>query len=192
MDNNFNYGSDIAKYRATRNLNTSLENPQFNVGDTHDVNLNNNSFNINKSYNEHLDTGVNNVKVENNYNNFQNNIVNIQNDIDNINYDNSVKKEDIIVDISLNNSDNNLNNNTFVNNITSVNNNINYDDSTSNIGDDKVTYAPISRKKKNKVSLEIPKELLILFILVLIILVFIYIIPSLYEVFRSIRLGIVR
>ena len=185
MDNNFNDGT---KYRATRNLNVSLENPQFNVEDTHDVNLNDNlvSVSVESKNNDHLDSGFNNVKIENYYSNFQNNTVNNQNDIGNGTSDNKVGNEEIIVDTYLNNSDNNLSNN------TSVNNNMDYDDSESNIRDNKITYTPVGKSKKKKASLMIPKELLILFILVLIILVFIYIIPSLYEFFRGIRLSIVR
>ena len=192
MDNNFNDESDVAKYRATRNLNIEFENPQFNIDDTHDVNLNDNLAGTSEKFNnQHVDTAVTDIKIEGNYNNFQNNIVNDQNDIVNNTYDNNIDKEEIVVDTSLND------NNTFVNNGINVNNNINYDnikydDSTSIVGNDKATYAPVSKSKKKKVSLAIPKELLILFILVLIILTFIYIIPSLYEFFRGIRLSIVR
>ena len=191
MNNEFNNGSDVTRYRATKNLNTSLENPQFNVGDTHDVNLTNISVNINtETSNKNLDIGEQLEKIENNYNDFQNSLVsNVEYSSDN----NKLEKQENIIEQSLNNGDNNLNSNTFVNGATSIDNiNSTYNDFTSNVSDNKVTYAPVNKSKKKKISLMIPKELLILFILVFIILIFIYIIPSLYEFFRTIRLSIIR
>ena len=54
----------------------------------------------------------------------------------------------------------------------------------------KTAYKPTGKKRKKKASIAIPSELKILIILVIIILAFIYVIPSLYEFFRSIRLSI--
>lgn len=197
--NNFNNSSDGSKYRATRNLNTALENPQFNASDTFDVNLGK----VNNFSNVQL-----NVQ-DNKFDDSKDNQYNVTSG----NLNNNVEEKEVIkttissVDNDYNDGANNIVNgvNTFVDNVSINDNNkdansyyvsndvdIRGGNETleNNIEKEKVTYAPINNKRKKKVSITIPAELKIMIVLVIIILAFIYIIPNLYEFFRSIRLSI--
>lgn len=173
--NNLNNGSINNTYRATKNLNTAIDSPQFNINDTHDVNIqnvNNNNFARDNNYINDLG----NSDVASYSNNFDNSSE-INNNLDNV----------II--------DNNSNDNTFINSNVSneVNDNI-YNSTTSDsvsISDnnEKVTYTPTKKvNNKKKVTVTVTPELKILVMIVGILLIFIFLMPNLYDFIEKIKL----
>ena len=195
-------------YRATKNLNTMIGNPDINVGSVTTSNIMENNVNINSQT-------VNNVENSNfnSFSNFQNN-VNVQNSnmssfdySQNLNVDssvNDVKTSDNFVseNIETGNSSfvyENLNNsNKFLN--SEVTGNTNYVDSNSvpntynneasnvaaNIQYENVNVSNI--KKNTKESISIPSEFKTAIFLVLILLIVLSCFETVYDFFRNLNI----
>ena len=183
-DNNFNSND---KYRATRNFNTELESPQFNVNDTFDVNIqNSNNDNYVKAgdynqINNNYNTSFDNSSFNNNVN--TDSYVNNQNEFNSynatyVNNNNSFISSNRESSVDNNFNDNMISNNDIINGMYSSDNN------------QKVIYTPTSTGRKKKVSFTISPELRILVVLVIILLVFIFLMPTIYDLFNGIRLSV--
>ena len=198
MDYKNDHNSAAPKYQATRNFNATLENPQFNTSDTYDVNLGSfdsssvvqtnafndselNKYNTYEGISNNVESVIEEKEVNNTSSSFENNNYNAG-------FNNIVDNGNTFVNNVSMNDDNVTSNNYYVaDDIAKQTTNDNFEIDTTK---QKTAYKPTGKKRKKKASIAIPSELKILIILVIIILAFIYVIPSLYEFFRSIRLSI--
>lgn len=172
-DNNINN-----TYRATKNLNTALESPEYNVNDTLGINI--------KDVDNKVRSEDYKVQDSNNYlsNNTDNSMLNTdQND-----YDKNVNNDFINNDISLNTNSNSFINDTNIFNSNSfIDNNNSVSLMTSN--NEKVsTYTPTSPERKKKVAFSISTELKMLAFIVLILLFFVFLMPKFYRVIMRLKL----
>lgn len=165
-DNNLN---NNVKYKATSNLNTAIENPEINVNNATDVNvqgLENNNYFLNNNQEE-------DNELINNYNeNIDNNLNNINSNSNQEDYNNYATNNNIANDT---NAEKNIENNYI------TNNNTNY------------TYEPTLSKKKigkeNFVSnLLHSQEFKALIFIVLILCIFLLVMPYIYDFIKGISL----
>lgn len=165
MDNN-DLGNDNVQrteaYHATTNLNTAIENPQVNINNAVDVN-------------------IQDVVNNNNYNQIDNNFSSNNNDIDS-------NVTDFINDVSLNDNTNveQVNNYVPTNNFDISNTNDEYQAT----GGNNVSYEPTLEEKKGNSKIAISKELRMMAFVVFILLIFIASIPAIYDFFKGLGLVI--
>lgn len=192
MNNNdfLNDNSPDNKYRATRNLNTEIENPEMNINSAIGVNIkdiptgsDSNAEKINSYFNSNINTteenfntnfpqnnntsyDASNVNITKNYNQNQNLFINETNNA------NSLNQENNNFNTSYNNNEKSLND---------------YDkkEQTSN-------YKPTLQEKKKPKSFQIPNELKVMIFIVFILLLFIIIVPYVFDFVKEIELILTR
>ena len=206
-DNNLDNNSFDAPYRATKNLNTAMEAPQFNVSDAYDVNIknvNNNNFAVNNVSDNINSTNPSYSECNNMINSVSNtSMVNSYNDMNNSSMINTVNSANIANDSynSSQDSNNSMNvGNSFVNTDTSLGSssydNTNIEDSTVTGSDvsytpvGKTSYLPVGKTKKKPVQFTITPELKFLVIIVGILLIFVFVMPNLYDIIEKVKLVI--
>jgi len=173
------------KYKATRNLNTEIENPQINISSAVGLNikdtLNNNiptNNTINNYFNENL----------NQNNNELNNSINTASSTNNTNFM-TQDNNNFIQTNTINNNDTN----NFINtNNTQYNNNFeNESNNESYIPvEEKELYQPTLKEKKKQKSFKIPSELKIMMFIIFILLLFILVVPYIYDFIKEVELSI--
>ena len=172
MDNNVEKG----KYKATRNLNTAIENPEMNVNGITTVNIQDISSNNNKNEDEKIN--LENLNISNNTIENNTNKIEPQNIIPETNDEEIAKEETKILSKFLNQSQKKISE-------TEINDIKNYEENK------KLTqYMPVLEEKKedNKDS-KIPSELLVLGLVVLILLIVVIVIPYIYDFIQNIILN---
>ena len=172
MDNNVEKG----KYKATRNLNTAIENPEMNVNGITTVNIQDISSNNNKNENEKIN--LENLNISNNTIENNTNKIEPQNIIPETNDEEIAKEETKILSKFLNQSQKKISE-------TEINDIKNYEENKK-----PTQYMPVLEEKKedNKDS-KIPSELLVLGLVVLILLIVVIVIPYIYDFIQNIILN---
>ena len=174
-DNNFmNNNQAASPYKATRNLNTEIENPEININSATGINIQeSNSDNI--SSNNYF-----NSQLNNNFNQIE---------------DNKTVSED-----SIENYINTKESNTFITNENVVTpNNTNYNEQYSEMYDNNITstnkvnnYQPTLKEKKKPKSFKIPSELKVMLLIVGILLLFMTVMPKIFDFISEIELKLTR
>ena len=187
-DNNLINNSDsTTRYKATRNLNTEIENPEININSAVGVNIkdispNNipNNDNINNYFNDNLNNNLN-IQNENNYGNTSQVLPN------NINQNSFINPNNNYSTMGNQNTsyDNNINQTTP--NYNELNKSTGYVATITN-----EEYKPTMQEKKKHQSFKVPTELKVMILIVLILLIFIFVIPDIYEFIKGIELTLTR
>ena len=173
-DNNSNNNT----YRATRNLNTALESPEYRADDTLDVNIkdvDNNNYVRNEI-----------IKSDKVYENKEQNLSNNEKSLE----------EEII---KKNIDDSSANNNTFISSDIvkgrSIDNYDSFADDDNGLvslvtdsDERKSIYTPTSPERKKKEPFSVTSELKLLIVIIIILLVFIFFMPKVYSFFKEIEL----
>ena len=172
-------------YKATRNLNTEIENPEMNVNNIVGINIQDSVSDNTNIPNNYFDD-----KINSNENLVNNNQVN-----DNIDtyFNSNESYNNIYSNLPEGYVNNNaVDNNTFI--TDKIDNNGNSNDSFSYDGQEEPSssdsYHPLYKEKKKQTSFNVPTELKIMIFIVIILLVFIYIIPYLFDFLQEIKLRI--
>ena len=178
-----NNSSNAPQYHATSNLNTAMENPQFNVDNTMGVNI--------KNSNPLEDTSFNNDQLyQPNMNNQSNNFQTFEDNQLSSNMNNQFNTNH--VDNSNMGGVSETSNSQFIPDTTSTqyvpSNSFN---STDTYQEPTVSYEPVMEDKKKNSRFTIPKDLRILVFIVFILIIFIMLMPYIYEFFRKLQLVIV-
>lgn len=178
INNNFTNNT----YKATRNLNTEIENPEMNINSAVGVNIqdlptnnipNNDTINnyFTSDLNQSNNQDNNNFQNTNNYNNFNN-----QNNTGNTTFINSSSNTFINQNL-----ENQINNNYEENSYTTETSGYVPTDNTNN-------YTPTLKEKKKKERIGIPSELKVTIFIVLLLLLFISVMPYIFDFVKNIEL----
>ena len=191
---NNNSASSTNTYRATKNLNTAIENPRINMISAVDINI--------------KDVGVNNSADTNSFSSvsfdpYSSNMVNTNLNVSpalesSFSSNNFTVKEDT----SLNEGNNNIQfdgtstnlgtNNQFVTESLKSDSSEVDNQYTPSLNDSNVEYEPTLKEKKTQKEFTFPRELKILLFIVLILVIFILLIPYIYDFLEQIQLSFVR
>ena len=173
MDNNdfSNDSSRHQQYRATSNLNTAIENPEFNVNNAIGVNIENNDIDFETS------PDVQNVLLDNNQV-YQSNILPQQ--------ANQFNDEEDVSYVSSQNSYQD-NSNVSTPSLSSNDNNISYEPVSYN-----GSYEPVMENNKKNSGITISRELKIFIFIVFILIIFILLLPYVYDFFKGLKLIVAR
>ena len=175
MNNNYN-NEKTPVYKATSNLNTSIESPQINVDSPTSVNI----------------SGQGDVNYMNGYNSndvqmVDNNVVSNANTVNNsyLNFNNSIAESSSYVnsgdsDSSFLNKKSNNDSSNYSYEPVMENNNYSYEPVMEN-----------SREKKNNLTSNVlhSKELKMLFFIVFLLVLFVLVMPYIYDFFRGLQMG---
>ena len=172
-DNNSNNNT----YRATRNLNTALEAPEYKADDTLDVNIKDVDNN-----NYVRDEIINSDKVNNNIKKASNEEIIKKSVDDSSEYNLSSDNENTFISVDIAKGGNVSDYDTST---------IDNDDSVALMtGNDeqKSTYTPTSSERKKKEPFSVPNELKLLILIIIVLLVFVFFMPKVYSIFKKIEL----
>ena len=182
MDNNDfsndQYNSNT--YKATTNLNTAMENPQYAVNSAVNVNIDNAEMQPNLSNTANIpipngDSGVANVGY---------------NDFDFTAHTNSSNSQ--VVDSNLENNtftSDEVSTNQFIPNTPSLEEKTDFNSTDNSVSNDTVTYAPVMEQtKKSGKRVSIPREVKIIIFIAFILLIFILLMPYIYDFFKELQL----
>lgn len=205
MNENEFFNNSTNPYRATRNLNTEIENPQININsavgvniqDIPETNIQNNDtidkyFDVNLNHPNQQPTPNNDFQNSNSYNNTNFNNRDFNNlEQNNFNNNNTFINQDIKEQYESSQK-------TFIN-PNLANNNIDYnnDYEESNYSSNNEEYVPTNntthyqptmQEKHKKESLKMPSELKVTIFIVLLLLLFISVMPYIFDFFKTIEL----
>ena len=171
-------------YRATRNLNTEIENPEININSAVGINIQDSFDN----------TNISNPDSINNYLNFNNNNGFTQPEVDNNYQNNSYYPNDYNNNYNMQNNHQETNNSTFINNTKikeeqEPNHTISFNNKTE---EPKSQYKPLLKQKKKKESIAIPSELKVTMFIVFLLLLFIVVMPYIFDFVKQIELSLTR
>ncbi len=195
--NNFSGNqSDSNTYHATPNLNTAMENPQYDVNSAMGVNIDNadmqSALSNTSNYNDvstNIDVGYNDFNfngmvgtsnVSSSNHQFSNESVFNSNLVENDVKDNQISDEKTLSNRSLEKQ--------FIPNSSLGKDNVssNYVSATSN---ESVTYAPVmEQNKKNRKRITLSREFKVTIFIVFVLLLFISLMPYIYDFFKGLQL----
>ena len=180
MDNNdFSNDSSTQQYRATSNLNTAIENPEFNVNNAIGINIqtdNKDSGSLVESR-DISDVPVDDQKI------YQSNILNQQ--INHTNYD--VDVSPVLSQSSYQDDSNDSvfeQSNSFVpdSSLTSNEVNVSYEPVS-----DSNSYEPVMENNKKNSGITISRDLKLFIFIVFILVIFVLLLPYIYDFFKGLK-----
>ena len=186
LNNSYPNSEPVTPYRATsNNFNTSISNPNMNVNDKMDVNIQNNASISNGMLVENYNLNNPTIKINPNpipeTNNTVNNIPNPYEQMPSVNDVYGTVKEDV-TEVSYNNYNSNQN-------VTAVSNN----NSSNNYSNSSASYVPnmeTNKKRKKTVKISLPQELQTAIIIVFILILFTTVMPNIYDIIRNLQMNL--